>query len=170
MQKMQQLLNKVCVCVLFTPSFTDRVRQLNPDIDIAKELGGLADATSSQPPISKEFLGSTPSRRSTRAHAESLTLPPPSPPGTDEFEGSDDESELQHLISEGFRNMSIRPATQRYHGKSSAMVFLRNSVKVKYSSGMELPPIPRSSGYEQRHNFKWKTYPIHPVSSIIPSP
>ena len=56
----------------------------------------------------------------------------PSISGTsDDLDPSDDESELQKNVIEGFNKLSIDPLTYRYHGKSSGLVFVRAAKHLK---------------------------------------
>ena len=134
--------------------------QFNPNVDISKELGEMEGTAA---PVSKEFAGVRPAQRASSPQGgEELALYPPSPHGSDDFEPSDEESELHKQINENLRSMSIGSSTQRYFGKSSGTIFLRGTYKQKYSSGGRIPPLlGRTSGFPQRNNSK--VNPIHPV-------
>ncbi|KAL1945640.1 hypothetical protein VTO73DRAFT_1642 [Trametes versicolor] len=56
----------------------------------------------------------------------------PSPADSDDLDPSDDEMESWNKLLHSFRKFSLRPVTQRYHGKSSSMMLLQTAVDMKY--------------------------------------
>lgn len=135
MQGLERLLSKVItdywVLLALRPLTRNSSLQLNPDIDIDKELeAGLSDQESGT-------STSLPTQAQPADPSKSNTLRPPMAAGpstsavSDSLDPSDDESEVQKNVVEDFNRLSINPMTYRYHGKSSGLVFLRAAQHLK---------------------------------------
>ncbi|KAL1945623.1 hypothetical protein VTO73DRAFT_1625 [Trametes versicolor] len=90
------------------------------------------EATATRGGISSlSFLDST-----TQSSPAAAVAPPvfnaPSPADSDDLDSSDDEMESWNKLLHSFRKVSLRPDTQRYHGKSSSMLLLQTAVDTKY--------------------------------------
>lgn len=60
-----------------------------------------------------------------------MALTPQTPAGSDEVQRSDEEDDVQLEVSRQFQKLSIAPRPYRYHGRSSALVFLRSAIDLK---------------------------------------
>ncbi|KAI0794216.1 fungal-specific transcription factor domain-containing protein [Fomes fomentarius] len=114
LERMETLLSKLC-----------------PEEGVSREL------ETAQP--EKEHLIHTPiSERSglrynsaTPPSTPAMALTPQTPVGSDQVQQSDEEDEVQLEISRQLQTLSITPQPYRYHGRSSALVFLRSAIDLK---------------------------------------
>ena len=58
----------------------------------------------------------------------------------DDLDPSDDEIIAQRNIVQKLKQMSVNPASMRYHGKSSSLLFIQTAMDLKQEyAGLELP-------------------------------
>ena len=73
---------------------------------------------------------------------------------------------MQNLMLEGFRAMEIRPTTQRYYGKSSALIFMRETFKAKFESRLDIPMLPPGWDEPRARGLRRGAYSHHPVCRV----
>ncbi|EJF59336.1 hypothetical protein DICSQDRAFT_65175 [Dichomitus squalens LYAD-421 SS1] len=151
------------------------LKKLSPGIDITKELDStLSDNEGGSSASVGASTRSDTSTLRTGKPSTSTTLSPPIaaspsiPAVSDDLDPSDDESELQKNIVDGFNRLSIDPVTYRYHGKSSGLVFVRAAKHLKDQIEADMTTTTKAQSTEEPPRSVNKQYAPIPVKDAPP--
>ncbi|PIL25446.1 transcription factor [Ganoderma sinense ZZ0214-1] len=154
------------------------MNKLLPDKDIEKELDDHAsdrDLSNALTPASERSHASS-SRVEIPRTPSSLSVVPPTPPSAADVsqdaqsdEEEEEATELDKELAEGMRKLSMHSPPQRYHGKSSGLVFIRSAMALKNEVAPEYPPPPSRDGqHSWLKNFVENDFPVLPSSAFPP--
>ena len=77
---------------------------------------------------------------------------------------SDDEIIAQRNIVQKLKQMSVNPASMRYHGKSSSLLFIQTAMDLKHEyAGVEMPRTIDPEAYSTLMQRKQQYWSLHPV-------
>ena len=82
----------------------------------------------------------------------------------DDLDPSDDEIIAQRNIVQKLKQMSVNPASMRYHGKSSSLLFIQTAMDLKHEyAGVEMPRTIDPEAYSTLMQRKQQYWSLHPV-------
>lgn len=175
LEKMEKLLNTVSgikpdfLCIQLIPR-----RQLRPNADFSKELGGQFiknfekledkhDKNGEAVYRPQPFADAPPSTISTAGCA--CVLDPPNPENLDP---SDDERSVQNTLVQNLKQMRLDPGRLRFFGKSSNITFLQTAIDLKreYSGAHYTSNVPHPNTHLNLRYKRPQYWSVHPVCSL----